>query len=418
MRKTLFASLFVTVLLTNQSMPAASNSDQPSLLRITNSPPDPDMPDVTHSMLVEHAAQSHALPADQVDWLSQGAWDEDHCSVSIYPPEGQLCVPGIPNGHHSWDPDTNQFWNEPSWWGDFGPGLSHAVMLFEKATNAYWAGNTRAAYLWLGRALHMLGDVATPAHTLLDIHHPLDPDSYEEWLSQGGHSNTQAWIDANPPGESWDMDFRDLPAWEALNPDLQAGLNSASQQYGGRASGQELWELGPTGEDRVIFQLMYLIAEESDNWDSDDAQGEIYPGSLADPAYLIRIREALFPLTVRYATALISYFEQRLLPPPAPTLISPLDGAWVAANPPVFYWQPVNFNPTYRIEVSADSGFTSPLLAEMTTNSFYTPATPLPPGLFYWRVHAETEAGTGEWSEVWSLQIPWRVNLPWVSRTE
>ncbi|NIV35084.1 MAG: hypothetical protein GWN58_38205 [Anaerolineae bacterium] len=56
---------------------------------------------------------------------------------------------------------------------------------------------------------------------------------------------------------------------------------------------------------------MYLMAEEADNWDSDDVAGELYPGNLDDKAYLTQMRDALFPLLVRYSAALIDYFEWR-----------------------------------------------------------------------------------------------------------
>ncbi len=413
MRKAFFPLLFVTILFTCQLMPASSFSDPNLIYYDEGEQPELDMPDISHARLVEHAGRSHGLPPDLVDWLSQGAWDEDHCSVSLYPP----CLPGIPNGHHSWDPDTNLFWNEPAFWGDFGPGLTHAVKLFGKALEAYQDGNAEAAYLWLGRALHMIGDVSTPAHTLLDIHLPWDPDSYEDWLSQDDYSNTQAWISANPPGGGWDMNYHDLPAWNDLTPDLQNGLAAASQQYGGRLSGQGLWELGPEGEDRVIFQLMFLLAEEADNYDSDDIQGEIYHGDPSNPAYLAQIRDTVFPTLVRHSTALIAYFERQILPPPAPELLSPPNGDMVSANPPSFTWQAVGFMPSYQIEIDDAPGFVSPLVSLSITPNTYTPAALLPPGIYYWRVHATSTAGTGDWSQIWQFIIPWQVLLPLVFQT-
>lgn len=377
-------------------------------------PPDPDMPDVSHALLAEHAALSHGLSTDQAEWISQGAWDEDHCSVSIYPPGGPLCVPGIPNGHHSWDPDTNLFWDEPAIWGDFGPGLSHAVMLFGNAVDAYHDGEIHAAYLWLGRAMHMVGDLATPAHSLLDIHLPFDPDSYEDWLSQDDYVNTQAWINHNPPGAEWDMNIHDLPRWDDLDPDLHAEVHAASQLYGGRASGEDLWNLGPVGEDRVIFQLLYLVAEESDNFDSDDFQGELNHGDLSDPVYLTQIRETLFPLLVRHSTVLIAYFEALVLPPPAPALLTPQDDVLITINPPGFTWQAVSFEPTYRIEINNTQDFSSPLVSEAITETSFTPADALQSGTYYWRVQAITTVGAGGWSETWSLIVPKQIFLPLV----
>lgn len=412
MRKGVFTLLLFAVIFAGWIAPASSHSEpsQPFVIEIEQQ--EPDMPDVSHALLVEHAAFSHGLPAELVDYLSQGAYDEDHCSVSLYPP----CSFGIPNGHHSWDPDTNLFWDEPAIWGDFGPGLAHTGMLFGRALEAHKSGNTKAAYLWLGRALHMIGDIATPAHTLLDIHLPWDPDSYEDWLSEADYSNTQTWIDANPPGIGWDMDYQDLPAWGELGPELQASLTDASQQYGARNSGQELWEVGPEGQDKVIFQMMYLLAEEADNFDSDDVQGEKYHGDLSDPTYLAQIRATMFPLLVRHSTALIAYFERQLVPPPAPQLINPQDNAMVNTNPPNFTWLAEGFQPFYQFELDEAGDFASPLISTTTTDPSFTPSATLQPGVYYWRVQTQTTAGTGNWSEIWQFMIPWQVHLPMISQ--
>jgi hypothetical protein len=372
------------------------------------------MPDVSHSLLAEHAAQSHNLPTEQVDWVSQGAWDEDHCSLTLYPPSGPLCFLGIPNGHHSWDPDTNLYWTEPALWGDFGSGLSHANELFAQAVNAYGRGDTEAAFLWLGRAMHMLGDVSTPAHVNLDTHLPGDADSYEGWLSENDYNNTFIWISTHPPGAQWDMHFYDLPAWDELGMEIQSHLSQASQVYGERGSGQALWELGPVGEDAVIFKLMYLLAEEADNWDSDDVSGEKYLGDLIDAGYLAQMRDSLFPLLARYSTALIAYFEATVLPPPAPLLISPFDGEWVQNDLPAFRWVPVGVAPVYEIEISTSPDFTELSASGNTVTPFYTPTAPLRGGTYYWRVRATTDAGRGDWSQVWSFQMNWRVLVPLV----
>ncbi len=405
-------SISVPILIVMLLVPAARGSGHHRLTVPGSEPQAPQMPDVSHSMLAEHAAQSHSLTLEQVDWISQGAWDEDHCSLTIYPPSGPWCFPGIPNGHHSWDPDTDLYWTEPALWGDFGSGLSHANDLFTRAADAYGRGDTGAAYLWLGRTMHMLGDVSTPAHVNLDTHLPGDEDTYEGWLSENDHSNTLAWIAAYPPGAQWDMDFDDLPAWEELSLDIQTQLFQASQEYGERGSGQALWELGPVGEDPVIFRLMYLLAEEADNWDSDDVLGEQYNGDLTDPGYLAQIRDILFPLLARHSTALIAYFEGTVLPPPAPQLISPIDGEVMLNDPPAFRWALVGVDPIYEIEISASPDFNELSAGGTTSTPTFTPGSPLGGGTYYWRVRATTTAGTGDWSQVWSFQINWRVLVP------
>jgi len=222
----------------------------------------------------------------------------------------------VPNGYHSWDPDTGGYWTEPIIWPQFGSGLSHADWLFDLALEAHAEGDTEAETRYLGRAVHMLGDMATPAHVLLDTHlPPFDSDPYELWLNEDSLANTEAWLTQHPAGPEWDLDFRTLPLWAELGTDLQGQLDAASQAYGGRSSGQELWLLGPEGIDVVVFRLMFLMAEEADNWDSDDVQGEQHHGDLGDPAYLSQMRDMLFPRSVSYSVALIDYFESRTLCP-------------------------------------------------------------------------------------------------------
>ena len=158
----------------------------------------------------------------------------------------------------------------------------------------------------------MLGDMATPAHVHLDTHlPPFDTDPYEMWLGEDDRANTRAWIATHPAAPAWDLAFYDLPAWPELGADLQGQLEAASQMYGGRSSGQELWQFGSAGIDAVVFRLMFLMAEEADNWDSDDVGGEQYPGDLDDAAYLAQMRDTLFPGVVAYSAALIDYFEWR-----------------------------------------------------------------------------------------------------------
>jgi hypothetical protein len=302
--------------------PGSTSAGQPT-------PTAPEMPDESHRLLAAHAAESHGLAEAHLEWLAQGAWDEDHCQFEPYPP----CLPWIPNGYHSWDPDTDGYWTEPAWWPQFGSGLTHANWLFDLAVEAQDRGDTEAAFRYLGRAVHMLGDMATPAHVNLDPHlPPFDMDPYETWLREDDLSNTRAWIAQHPADPAWDLAYHSLPSWVELGLDLQGQLDAASQVYGGRESGEALWLLGPEGRDPVVFRLMFLIAEEADNWDSDDVPGEQYHGDLGDPVYLTQMRDALFPKLVSYSTALIDYFESRTATCPGCKAFLPL--LWQAPSPP------------------------------------------------------------------------------------
>ena len=412
MRIAILGVLVLAALIIPNLAPVAAEGGPPLSARDESEVPIPQMGDVSHSLLAEHAAKSYSLDEDQTGWISQGAWDEDHCSLAIYPPAGPLCFPGIPNGHHSWDPDSDLYWTQPEWWGDFGSGLSHASDLFGRALNAYHNGKIESAYLWLGRTMHLLGDLATPAHVLLDSHLPGDGDSYENWLSESNHENTLSWIESNPPGEEWNFSFHDLPTWEQLSYEVKIELNSASQRYGGRNTGRELWEQGPVGEEAVIFRLMYLIAEETDNWDSNDVKGEQFHGDVTDPEYLAQIRDTIFPILARQSTALIDYFQQTVLLPQAPIPQTPLNDGWIVLNPPELTWEPEGVDATYEIELADNPYFTEPLVRDSTTSTGFTPETTLAGGRYYWRVRVSTIENLSDWSEVWSFKVGWRVSMP------
>ena len=112
-----------------------------------------------------------------------------------------------------------------------------------------------------------------------------------------------------------DMEFSDIPDWESLSDDLKSQLDGAQSVYGKRSSAQDLWELGPSEIDPVLFRLMFLMAEVSDNYNSGgriERPGEVYNGDLDDFSYLTSMRDELLPYVIQYSTAWIDYFEHNL----------------------------------------------------------------------------------------------------------
>jgi len=91
---------------------------------------------------------------------------------------------------HFWSPDESI--GEPMILGFLGEdpyanALQTARALFSRALGEYAAGNTEAAYRYLGMVAHYLGDQTIPTHVHQDTHGPdwIDYDGYEEWMSQG-----------------------------------------------------------------------------------------------------------------------------------------------------------------------------------------------------------------------------------------
>jgi hypothetical protein len=291
-----------SILMTSLPVWAAENNpqDTPTPLDPIHLTNQPNLPDFTHQHLATFAAQSHGNSPDVVDWISQGAYNEDHQPIPTF-------------GWHSWDPDTGEYWWSPL--GD-GPAIERANTLFWEAVNLY-PSNPEAGWKKFGQSLHLLQDLSTPAHAHADAHICLigDCDAYETWLGDDDLVHTWDWINAHPPGFQWDMSFEEIPDWAELTDDLHSQLEAANLVYGGWASGQGLWESGLVGIDPVLFQLIYLMAESADNYNSGgvwEFPGEVYNGDLSDPAYLTEMRDTLLPFAVVYSTAWIDYFEHQI----------------------------------------------------------------------------------------------------------
>lgn len=260
----------------------------------------PSLPDLTHELLAIHAAQSHGNTLEQINWIAEGAYAEDH---QLFPTLGW----------HGWDPDTNEFWFSPT---GSGPAPKRANKLFWVAVEQFETDQEKA-WKTFGQSLHLLQDLSTPAHAHADPHICLlgDCDSYETWLGVDDLVNTIVWINFNPPDPSWDKPFFKIPAWSDLSIDLKNQLENANIIYGGYPSGQDLWELGYDGIDPVLFQLCYLMAESADNFNSGgktEYPGEVYNGDLSDTTYLEMMRDSLLPLAIGYSTMWIDYFEAQI----------------------------------------------------------------------------------------------------------
>ncbi len=91
--------------------------------------------------------------------------------------------------------------------------------------------------------------------------------------------------------------------------------------------------------------------------------------------------------------------------PSTPSLSSPPNGSNTCDTTPHFEWSSVSGADFYHIEVDDDSSFSSPEIDTPASSSNYTPATPLSPGTYHWRVRASNSCGDSLWSSVWSVTI-------------
>ena len=103
-----------------------------------------------------------------------------------------------------------------------------------------------------------------------------------------------------------------------------------------------------------------------------------------------------------------------VLPTPiAPVLTSPVNNSTGISLTPALVWGSVTNAASYRIQVSADSTFTTTSYdtAGVTVTTLNVPANKLT-GLtkYYWRVNATNVSGTGSWSTMWNFSTV--QNLP------
>jgi PKD repeat protein len=92
--------------------------------------------------------------------------------------------------------------------------------------------------------------------------------------------------------------------------------------------------------------------------------------------------------------------------PDPPVLTDPADESDVTTATPTFLWEAAEGAETYRLQVSSNPSFASPLVDEagiVATSFSLDGVATLTPGTWYWRVLATNEAGDSDWSEVFSF---------------
>jgi fibronectin type 3 domain-containing protein len=86
--------------------------------------------------------------------------------------------------------------------------------------------------------------------------------------------------------------------------------------------------------------------------------------------------------------------------PSAPSLISPPNNATDIALRPTFSWSSVSGATSYTIQVSISSSFSTYVVSQPATVTFYTLSSDLTENtMYYWRVRAESSCGSSEWSK-------------------
>jgi len=92
-------------------------------------------------------------------------------------------------------------------------------------------------------------------------------------------------------------------------------------------------------------------------------------------------------------------------PPPPPTLSAPPNASDTCSTRPTLDWGSASGATSYRIQADDDPSFDSPQINQTTSDTSYTPASPLAPGTYHWRVRSHSPCGDSSWSPVWSVTI-------------
>ncbi len=97
-------------------------------------------------------------------------------------------------------------------------------------------------------------------------------------------------------------------------------------------------------------------------------------------------------------------FSTALLPP-APTLISPLNGTIGTTITPTLIWSNIPGLLYYRVQISRVPNFTIIIdSASITTNQYNVPSGKLFDNItYFWRVNATNAYGSSPWSSIWSF---------------
>jgi hypothetical protein len=102
--------------------------------------------------------------------------------------------------------------------------------------------------------------------------------------------------------------------------------------------------------------------------------------------------------------------------PSVPSLILPENGASTTDTTPDLDWTSVSGATSYQLQVADNPVFAPTEIDTTTTDSEYTPMSPLSLGWHYWRVRGSNSCGDSSWSTVYECWIVTSLYLPVILR--
>ena len=161
----------------------------------------------------------------------------------------------------------------------------------------YSEGDKDKAYYWLGHTAHLLADMTVPAHAHGDPH---GPDDMWPW------SDTEMqWWNPSDDYEGYVGSGGRMYNW-AFSPDANWGVIPLPREY------DQAGQITDNIRDPFL-ELFRSTVEQADDYDSDDANGQVDQGfrrdgrSIPDPE-AAEIANAMMPLAMQQTAKLIRYF--------------------------------------------------------------------------------------------------------------
>ena len=103
-------------------------------------------------------------------------------------------------------------------------------------------------------------------------------------------------------------------------------------------------------------------------------------------------------------SAVWTFTTEPAVPPPAPLLASPANGATGVPTTPGMIWGQAGNATSYRLQVSTRSNFATLVVDQRNIQQLWQIISVNPATTYYWRVNATNAYGTGPWSTVWRFK--------------
>ncbi len=103
-------------------------------------------------------------------------------------------------------------------------------------------------------------------------------------------------------------------------------------------------------------------------------------------------------------SAVWTFTTEPAVPPPAPLLASPANGATGVPRTPAMIWGQAGNATSYRLQVSTRSNFATLVVDQRNIQQLWQIISVNPNTTYYWRVNATNAYGTGPWSTVWRFK--------------